>query len=330
MSLRSLISILCCVAATCIATPGLSAPTPPVDATAELRAAIDALKANHINRDKVDWAKLEAAAFAKAQDAKTAADTYAAIWMLINSLGEKHTFLQTADAVAAQEKNKQVGSTPPTPFNPPEAWHLDGGAALLRVPGFMGNEAEDRATVGALRQALNRFAARGICRYVVDLRANWGGNMHPMQSGLAALLGTPPYGYMIVSGKEYPFGGDASPMRWDNGPALAPYADAVAKIAHPHIAVLIDGGTASSGEFTAIAFKGLPYVRFFGSPSAGMVTNNSAFSLPDGARLFISTGLSADRQHRTYPGALTPDVQSVPGQPTVDAAMTWLKSQPCR
>jgi len=316
------------LAASALAEPANPGPAP--EAGAELRAAIDALKAYHINRDKADWAKLEAEAFAQARDAKTAADTYPAIRTLINALGVKHTFLQSADSFAAMTGNRRVGSAAPPSFDPPEATLLDGRVALLRVPGFMGGEANDRAYVGALRQALNRFAARGICRYAVDLRGNWGGNMYPMLNGLAALLGTPPYGYWIVSGKEHPFGGGDSPAQWDKGPPLAPYADAVAHIAHPHVAVLTDGGTASSGEFTAIAFKGLPYARFFGTQSGGFVTTNSPFALPDGARLIVSVGWSADRLHRAYREALIPDVQSASGQPTVDAARNWLKSQHCR
>lgn len=139
---------------------------------------------------------------------------------------------------------------------------------------------------------------------------DWGGDMHPMQSGLAALLGTPPYGYIAVvsSGKEFPFGSDNSPAPSQDGkPPLAPYADAIAKIAPPHVAVLIDGGTTSSGEFTAIAFNGLSYARLFGTPGAGFVTTNSSFNLPDGAVLALSVGWSSDRLHRVYHEALKPD-----------------------
>jgi hypothetical protein len=314
-----------------LAVRAVADPASPVpEASTELHAAIDALKAYHLNRDKVDWTKLEAETFAQARDAKTAADTYPAIRTVITALGEKHTTLQSADAFAATTKDKQVGNAAPTPFNPPEAWLLEGHVVLLRMPGFMGSEADDRAYVGALRQALNRFAARPICRYVVDLRGNWGGSTQPMLSGLAALLAPPPYGYWIASGKETPFGGDNAPTQWDKGPPLAPYADAIAHIAHPQVAVLIDGGTASAAEFTAIAFKGLPYTRLFGSPSAGFVTTNWPFALPDGARLFISVGWSTDRLHHPYREALIPDIQSPPGQRTTDAALNWLKSQHCR
>lgn len=306
-------------------------PTP--EATAELRAAIDALKTNHINRDKADWQKLETDAFGAAKDAKTAADTYPAIQSLINALGERHTFLQTADAFAAMRTNRQVGNATPPQFHPPESWLLADRMALLHVPGFMGDEANNRAYVGALRRALNGFAARGICRFVVDLRGNWGGDMHPMQSGLASLLGKPPFGYfaVVTAPKEFPFGGDDRPAQWDaSKPPAALYADAATRISHPHVAVLIDGATSSSGEFTTIAFKGLPYARVFGTPSAGFVTNNTSVALPDGAHLFISDGWSTDRLHRPYREALTPDEPAAPGQPTVDAAVKWLKKQNCR
>jgi hypothetical protein len=306
---------------------------PAPEAVAELRAAIDALKVNHLNRDRANWQKLEADAFVEAKDAKTPADTYPAIRTVIKALGERHTFLQTADAYAAMRSNQKVGDAAPPVFQPPEAWLLDGHMALLRVPGFMGDEAGSRIYVGALRRALSSFAERGICRFAVDLRGNWGGDMHPMQSGLAALLSTPPFGYfsVITSPSAYPFGGDNAPSQWDQTkPPPAPYAEAVAKIAHPHVAVLIDGNTASSGEFTAVAFKGLPYVRFFGTPTAGFVTNNTTIALPDGAHLFISNGWSQDRLHRPYQEALDPDEVAAAGQPTVDAAVGWLKSQPCR
>jgi hypothetical protein len=44
----------------------------------------------------------------------------------------------------------------------------------------------------------------------------------------------------------------------------------------------------------------------------------------------ISVGWSADRLHRAYREALIPDEQSATGLPTVDAAVSWLKSQHCR
>ncbi len=306
-------------------------PTMSADATAELRAAIDILKTHHMDRAKLDWPKTEAQVFAMAKDAKSPADTYSAIRYIIEMLGEKHTFLQTADAFKAMTSDRQVGSAAPPPFNPPEGMLLANRIAFLRVPWFLGNETNDRAYVAALRQALNRFAAGGICRYVVDLRGNSGGNMYPMLNGVKALLGRPPYGFWDTGGGArvpWTINDAPNPLNATSAPP-APYADAVAKLDDARVAVLVDNRTVSSGEFTAMAFEGRPHTRLFGEPTGGYVTTNAPYSLPDGARLLVSEGWATDRIGRPYRTAIVPDEETATGQATLDAALRWLKTQPC-
>jgi C-terminal processing protease CtpA/Prc len=92
---------------------------------------------------------------------------------------------------------------------------------------------------------------------------------------------------------------------------------------------LLGAQTASAGEFTAIAFEGRPNTRFFGETTAGFVSTNSVAPLPDGAEIAVSTGYSTDRLHRPYRSAIVPDEATPRGQPTLDAAIAWLKRQPC-
>ena len=60
---------------------------------------------------------------------------------------------------------------------------------------------------------------------------------------------------------------------WDNGVAQrrvdAPYR---LRRDRPRVAVLTDGGVASSGEATVIAFRGRPDSRSFGAPTCGVST----------------------------------------------------------
>jgi hypothetical protein len=241
------------------------------DAATELHAAIDILKTRHMNRAKVDWPKVEAAAFEAAKSAKTAADAYPIIRDIIAQLGEKHTMLIGADSVKARQTGAKVGNAEPSPFNAPEAWSLKDGAVLLRLPGFMGTEADDRIYVATARQALNRQAERA-CRVVIDLRGNWGGNMYPMLNALKSLLGPTPYGYwMAAPGGKSTWSIPDHPI--ENGLA-ADYAVAAPPLM-ASVAVLVDRSTASSGEFTAMALQGLPRVKTFGVPTAGFLTANN-------------------------------------------------------
>jgi hypothetical protein len=99
------------------------------------------------------------------------------------------------------------------------------------------------------------------------------------------------------------------------------------------VAVLVDSSTASSAEAITIAFHGRPASRSFGSRTAGKSTAVQPFKLDDGAELYVTTAIDADRSGKAYPDGFTPDqVVSFNGgsmpQESNDqallAAQTWL------
>jgi C-terminal processing protease CtpA/Prc len=261
--------------------------------------------------------------------AGTADSAYPAIRFLIEKLGEKHTFLMGA------EQYKQTFS-PATALSDdlrsgralPVIAELDGGIGVMRLPDLQGPPAITTAYRNRLRDAIAGFQQKGICRFIVDLRDNGGGNMWPMLSGILPLLGHPPFGTFIDKGRRtvWHLSGEEVTEK-----AIAEAGDARNNVAigSAAVAVLIDGETVSSGEFTAIGLKGAPHVRFFGQPTAGYLTTNAGEALPDGALLVISRGYSTDRNGREYRDRVEPDVLTPSGQPTFDAASAWLKDQSC-
>ena len=298
-----------------------------VDSAAELRAAIDILKNHHMFREKADWSAIEARAFTMAAGAKTAADTYPAIAYALHQMGEHHSHLLPAMVVKALHENKPgTGET-----TLPKAGQYPGGIVAINMPGHTGSAESDRAYVAELRRILDKARKLGHCRIAIDLRWNDGGNMWPMLNGVASLLGKSPYGYFLNSGApQEPWNLSSGWMSLsDEGIALISPDLARAQSNIP-VAVLMSRHTVSSGEFTAIAFEGRPHTRLFGEPTGGFVTVNSQYELPDGAEMFISTGWAEDRLHRPYRVAVVPDDETALGQPTFDAAVKWLKSQPCR
>lgn len=298
----------------------------PVDAKQELQAAIDILKTYHMNRDKVDWPTVSAAAFAQLGNATKAEDAYPAINAVIAALGEHHTFMQSATYVKAWASGAAVGNQAAPYWAPPEGHLLVGGIGFLSLHGFGAGRQFESDYANGGRAALQSFAAAHVCRFIVDLRANQGGSMQPVLNAADALLGNETLGYwqMIGSTTDEPWPGMTG--QYLTSPNAA---KEVGSLKTAPVAVLLSAVTASAGEFTAIGFAGRPNTRFFGETTAGFVSTNALYGLPDGARIAVSGGWSTDRLHRQYRTAIVPDQVTPRGQATLDAAIAWLKRQPC-
>src|SRR6266850_8052486 len=62
-------------------------------------------------------------------------------------------------------------------------------------------------------------------------------------------------------------------------------------VPNARVAVLTDIGVASSGEAIAIAFRGRPNTRSFGTPTCGLSTAVDQFPLSTGGRMAVVTGV---------------------------------------
>ena len=101
----------------------------------------------------------------------------------------------------------------------------------------------------------------------------------------------------------------------------------------PPVAVLIDGGTASSGEAVAVAFRGRPDTRFFGEATVGVSNSTFPFRLSDGAELYLVVAVDLDRNGTEYDSGVQPDeeIPSARGgstdDPVLRRASNWLSAQ---
>ena len=165
--------------------------------------------------------------------------------------------------------------------------------------------------------------------------------MWPMLVGIGPVLGEGEVGAFLNAE------GVKSTWRYRDGKASIRSADGsdevTAKVegtpyrlkAMPPVAILIDRGTASSGEAIAIAFRGRTNTRFFGEETMGFSTANKGFALRDGANIVLTTGVSVDRTGVEYGGAVAPDEQVLIGEskvppnddPAVRAGLKWLRTQ---
>jgi carboxyl-terminal processing protease len=303
-------------------TPAAAQATPrnmSPEAEAYLAAALDTIQAVTLHGEVLPWPLIRDSAFFHAYGARRPSDTWGAVsWALRRA--NRHSFLQAPQPGAASAM-------------------VAGRYGYIRVP-QRGGAAVSLAD--SLHTAVRTLADAGACGWIVDLRGNGGGNMWPMLAGIGPLLGDSIVGY---------FGSDPDAEAWF-------YRRGLSGVRHPDarvdtasqvsvvsveltaplapVAVLLDGGTGSSGEALAVAFLGRPFTRSFGAPTAGFATVNRGSALPDGANMVVTTGYYADRRRIQIAERIEPDV-IVPGGVTgwpfetdrvAEAAAQWLSRQP--
>jgi carboxyl-terminal processing protease len=319
--------------ASCAQTPTSPAliPTPTLSSQARtyLTEALDIMQQHSVNRTKINWTALRRQAFAYANGAKTPGDTYAAIQIALNALGDHHSSFTTPQ----QENQLGTGDNSPSNLDPP-VQRLPHGIGYLELLAFEGSEPTAmHQYVQSAQDAIRSVDQTGTCGWIIDLRIDGGGNMWPMLAAVGPILGEGIAGWFI-----FPNG---VKQAWSYSHGQAQLAGSVAigienpahlKHPNPPVAVLIDHATSSSGEAMAVAFRGRPRTRSFGEPTYGIPTANEGFKLRDGALLLLTVAVDADRTGHAYDSSLIPDelVSTRRGETTdlgVQAATTWLHNQ---
>jgi hypothetical protein len=280
----------------------------------------DIVKKNSIVSDKLDWQNIETNLGYLSKGMKTVDDTDTALNYIIKNLreaGDNHSFI---DGKERTEKQKIANTNDAKP----DSRLIDQNIGYVSVPGFasLNTEVGDTFALQIHNMIKKLDSGNAIKGWIVDLRTNTGGNMHPMISGLGSLIGEGTLGYFVYNGKK-------SPWIYKNrkfGPhkIKEPYE---LKSGQSKIAVLIGPSTASSGEATIIAFIGKNNVKLFGQPSAGYTSANRPYTLSDGKSLALATSYEMDRNGKVYYGKIDPDIPVEPkeGQDMdIEAAKVWI------
>ena len=308
----------------------------------------------------VDWEALRAEAFKRAGGAFNPIDTYPAIYWSLVQLGDPGSHLRLPPglypdqiALLQQAEKEAVNTAPasartqttvPTAFTSrrlPEGHIVTSQGknfGYVVLPRCSAKDNDGLLLYAAdVRRILTDLSAQNPKGWIVDLRGNTGGNMWPMLTGIGPILGDGVVGSFVAAdgnipwfyqdgktGTRNPAGLETVSLTLEDAPVLmTPSAP---------VAVLVDSSTASSAEAITIAFHGRPDTRFFGSRTAGKSTAVQPFKLDDGAELYLTTAIDADRTGKQFPDGFTPDqvfpsttVMPAEGSdPVVLAAQTWL------
>lgn len=364
MRLRSILcAVICCVCLVLFSpSQGLTqeAEMSPT-ATQYLGTAIAVMQQHSLHKKQIDWEQFRKAAMKEAQGAQTPEQTYGSIRFALGMLGDHHSFLQLSPELQAREAKapgkkiaqkaaamKEEGSPSPFTGRRAPAGHLvthgDRRIALVEVPAFgAGDDGAIHEFAEALQRVVAQLAGAKPVGWIVDLRGNVGGNMWPMLTGLTPLLqGEEPLGFFVDDEQHKEIwtssAKGAGIHSHDGNKAILCWTPAqLVTFAEPQtVAVLMDRGTASSGEAVAIAFQGRKLSRSFGRHTHGQSTANQMYPLPDGANLVLTTAVDADRTGKVYLDGIQPDVE-LPEQKKlpesdesdgwVQAASDWIVSQ---
>lgn len=295
----------------------------PGDADAarlHLETILEVMELNSINRNQIDWNQFRSTVIATAPDPQDISDTFEAIYVALGLLGDNHSSYTSPPEWGQTIRNIAVSC------NADNVPVFDSPADIgyVRVLGFSGSAGLAASYASSMQSNIRfRDAGRPI-GWIVDLRGNTGGNMWPMIAGLGPILGERTLGYFI--------GPDGEEARWEylgglsilNGITMQSVSNPYTLASpDPKVAVLIDGRVASSGEGTAIAFKGRSNTRFFGTATCGLSTANAPFDI-SGATLNLTTSVIADRNKVAFGNKVQPD-EVLTNAELPDRVIAWLR-----
>jgi carboxyl-terminal processing protease len=346
---------------------GKKAPPPPQnsptaitpDAAAFLNSALDVLQQHDLRSASVDWPALRLEAFKRAGGAFNPIDTYPAIYWALAQLNDSSSRLRLPPglfpdqiSLLQQAEKDARASAPPvarpdapaTPFaarSLPEG-HLDTvqgrNIGYVVLPRCSAKDNDGLLLYAAdVRRILTDLSAQNPQAWIVDMRGNTGGNMWPMLTGIGPILGEGVVGSFASADGKIPWFYQDGKTGTRNTAGLETVSlnlqDTPVRMTAPTpVAVLVDSSTANSAEAVAISFHGRAQTRFFGQQTAGKSTAVQPFQLSDGAEIYLTTAVDADRTGKVFPNGLTPDevipaVSALP-QPAddavVNAAQAWL------
>ncbi|KIX90923.1 hypothetical protein TP70_05455 [Staphylococcus microti] len=242
-----------------------------------------------------EWKRAKADAYKATAHAKTYDETHDALHKALKVAGGKHSFLETTQQ---QDEHKKQVAYPTT--------KMHGETLVLNLPGFMGSEKEAQRYAKKLNDALEK---ENYTKVIVNLQDNDGGDMGPMIAGLSKII---PDGTLMSwidrDGNHF----DATLKDGKiMGGGTEVQVKAGAKDLKTPVRVLISNKTASSGEITALAFKGRPHAQFIGQDTATYTTANTTIPLYDGAEMVITNYKIKDRTGVYYENdPIHPDIES--------------------
>jgi len=265
-----------------------------------LKEALDLMKRRSVNSSRLNWTEIYNKANTAAENAKTIADTYPVIRQTLLELQDSHSKFFTPKQVEGYLLGyRKTGQQ----FPEIKSNILEGNCAYIQLPSFASfNFEEWDEYVQTFWDKIVELESKHPKGWIIDIRDNEGGMFVPMYAAISPFLNQ-----AKVIGCKDGFGKYIF-MKFKNGRFYEnnlirhqfKIGEQKIRITKTPIVILVNQGTASSGEFAAISFVGQKNISFVGTKTAGLTSANQEHKLSDGAFLVLTEGNTVDRNRREY------------------------------
>jgi C-terminal processing protease CtpA/Prc len=258
--------------------------------------------------NRVEWAAVRDQVKDRLRDGESMVQ---ALRPVVAALDDRHSFITPAGSWNERRRRHQQER--------PDGKRLADGIGYLSIPAVSADPRSDVSLdyVEAAYTVLRTHPSpRG---WVIDLRGNGGGTVHPMLAAVAPLLGAEVFlSYQRRQGTGAEF--SHQPGRLLNQGRTSMELPRIDPSPGLPVAILHDSHTASSGEGVVVAFAGRDRTRTFGSPTAGVPTGNILHRMADEAVLAVTVSVAVDRLGRQYTDSIPPREPAT----GLDRALQWL------
>lgn len=302
---------------------------------------LEKVKETSLYTKEVNWNEVEEKYYSLIKGKSSVEAMKPALEYLLNSLGDKHAVIRSptdysiianyTGPIESDNRDPQFTNEVINDISAQFSYQLlPNKIGYLKVVGIAPQNV--KANARKIRNGIIDLSQQGVSKWILDLRYNGGGDINPMLAGLAPLLGDGSIGGSVDINqevqREYTIRANEF---YDNGNLVDSTGAMPLNISRDKVAVLISKYTISSGEMTAIAFKGRENTMFIGEPSAGYTTGNGWDQLSEDILLNISQSVFIDRNKNIYYDKVEADIKVafVPGlelhaDPYVIKATEWL------
>lgn len=303
--------------------PSTNAPIPVVKNF--LEEVLYIMETNSIKRNQVDWSKIREEVMEDAIGKLSIQDAYTSVQLAFDLLDDYHSALLSLDGKFY--RGPDIGCEATLVTSPPV---VPENIGYIKIPGFTGTDAEGVKFAEEMQRKIRSLDKRDLEGWIIDLRANTGGNMWAMIAGIGPILGEGTVGHFVDL--------EENKLAWkyENGAAklvddliIAVNDPYPLIIPSPQVAVLTDNYTASAGEALGIAFNGRDNTRRFGTSTCGLTTANKQFELKEGngEMLLLSFAYMADRRLNLFTSSISPDERIVDVNAVMSAAVNWILNE---
>lgn len=293
--------------------------TPQDSITVFYKELFSALKTGYIHKKTIDWPAVESETWLKVKQHTSFENSLNEIKPLFDKIAANHcivfynqkkytsTTKKIPEGSYSGQWSKKYGTKPNF-----EAKVLDDKFAYILIPGMLFFDTS-AGNINKIAQPLyNQIAEiktnNKIEGWIIDLRFNTGGNSTPMLLSLYDLLGNNNVWGTLNVNKKQDIKYKLKDGKYIDGSKDMPYINlSGALLDTAKVAVITGIVTASSGEVTALAFKGRANTIFIGEPSYGATTGNVSWPLPFNITMALTTSYDSDR-NGNYHEKIIPDI----------------------